>query len=88
MANGAECTEPTWRKAILTFIGSFFSILDRYLVEVDERAVSMLEQLTVQMARQEGVTERIHFVCSGLLALDPKSDKTDLLAIEYTCVDQ
>ena len=35
------------------------SILDRYLVEVDERAVSMLEQLTVQMARQEGVTERM-----------------------------
>ena len=57
LANGAECTEPTWRKAILTFIGSFFSILDRYLVEVDERAVSMLEQLTAQMARQEGVTE-------------------------------
>ena len=62
--------------------------LDRHLAEVDERGVSMLEQLTVQMARQEGVTERIHFVCSGLLALDPKSDKTDLLAIEYTCVDQ
>ena len=33
--------------------------LDRHLAEVDERAVSMLEQLTVQMARQEGVTERM-----------------------------
>ena len=33
--------------------------LDRHLTEVDERAVSMLEQLTVQMARQEGVTEQM-----------------------------
>ena len=33
--------------------------LDRYLAEVDERAVSMLEQLAAQMARQEGVTERM-----------------------------
>ena len=33
--------------------------LDRHLSEVDERAVSMLEQLTAQMARQEGVTERM-----------------------------
>lgn len=33
--------------------------LDRHLSEVDERAVSMLEQLAAQMARQEGVTERM-----------------------------
>ena len=36
--------------------------LDRHLTEVDERAVSMLEQLTVQMARQEGVTEQMKAV--------------------------
>ena len=33
--------------------------LDRHLTEVDERAVSMLEQLTLQMAWQEGVTEQM-----------------------------
>ena len=33
--------------------------LDRHLSEVDERAVHMLEHLTAQMARQEGVTERM-----------------------------
>ncbi len=33
--------------------------LDRHLSEVDGRAVHMLEHLTAQMARQEGVTERM-----------------------------
>ncbi len=33
--------------------------LDQHLSEVDGRAVHMLEHLTAQMARQEGVTERM-----------------------------
>ncbi len=33
--------------------------LDQHLSEVDGRAVHMLEQLTAQMARREGVTERM-----------------------------
>ena len=33
--------------------------LDRHLSEVDERATSMLERLTVHMAQQEDVTERM-----------------------------
>ena len=36
-----------------------YGALDRHLSEVDERAVRTLEQLTAQMAQQEGVTEQM-----------------------------
>ena len=33
--------------------------LDRYLVDAEERAITMLDQLIRQMARQEGITESL-----------------------------
>ncbi len=35
------------------------STLDRHLADVEERAITMLAQLTRQMAQQEGVTESL-----------------------------